>query len=84
MNDNELRLLQEVLSESGRKPSGLFDHLGLIQFVWEAGFGAPTIVKALKRAGVTDGISLPNVQGFIKRAQRDGRIRTKWINPEIR
>lgn len=81
MDDNELHILQEVLAQSGRKPSGLFNHLVLIKFAWEAGFGAPTVVKALDRAGVTEGVSLPNVQGFIKRAQRDGLMGAKGSNP---
>jgi len=84
MNDTELHILQEVLAQSERKPSGLFNHLVLIKTVWEAGFGTPTVVKALERAGVTEGVSLPNVQGFIKRAQRDGLIGAKGSNPENR
>ncbi len=80
MKLESLRILKDL--QSGRKPSGLFAQLDLVKDAWEAGFGVPTIVRALEQAGVTEGISVPNVQGFVRRCERDGLIGPKGCQAE--
>lgn len=82
MEEQHLRHIQNVLARRGRKPSGLHDHIKLIKLAYEGDLGVPTICIILEDAGVKDGTSVPNVQGFIRRQQKLGIIGEKGSNKE--
>lgn len=77
MQPAHFRILKALSQRREGKRSVLFDNLALIKDAWEFGFGVPPIVEALRQTGVTDGISIANVQGFVKRCQRDDLIGAK-------
>jgi len=82
MEEFHLRHIQNVLVRRERKPSDLHDHIKLIKLAYEGNLGVPTICKILKVAGVTDGTSVPNVQGFIHRQKKLGIIGEKGCHKE--
>lgn len=82
MEEIYLRHIQNVLARRGRKPSGLHDHIKLIKFAYEGDLGVPTICQILADVGITDGTSVPNVQGFIRRQQKLGTIGKKGCQKE--
>jgi hypothetical protein len=78
MKAKNFRILAKHQTENRQDKSVLFDHLELIKDAWEAAeFGPQKIIKVLLDEGVTEGLSLSNVQAFIVRARKKGLIGEK-------
>jgi hypothetical protein len=77
MDETDINLLQSLKS-TGSRASTLYEHFDLIQEAWEVyGLGSPLITRALQEKGVVHGGSPSNVQAFIERQRKAGRLGEK-------
>lgn len=77
MDQSDIRLLRN-LKAAGSRTSPLHEHFDLIQEAWEVfALGSPLITRALQEKGVIQGGSPSNVQAFIERQRKAGRLGKK-------
>lgn len=77
MDQSDICLLQN-LKAAGSRTSALHEHFDLIQEAWEVfSLGSPSITKALQLKGIAEGASPSNVQAYIERQRKIGRLGKK-------